>query len=165
MNTADRSIALLDTALRRRFDFEEMLPKLSLLENIEIEGINIKNLLESMNKRIEYLIDKNHMIGHSFFMGLNSSSTIKDLAHIFRFDIIPLLQEYFYDDTNKVRQVLNEMGTDEAHYFFVKDTDASEAFKKLGLNDDEQGFYSLKENLHDISQSEAISMLSHIYSN
>ena len=157
MHTADRSIQLLDSALRRRFVFKEFLPDDNTLSVTEAQSI-----LKAINSRIRVLLDKDHQIGHAYFINAQNSY---DVYRTMIDKVIPLLQEYFYDDTNKVRQVLNEMGTDEAHYFFVKDTDASEAFKKLGLNDDEQGFYSLKENLHDVSQSEAISMLSHIYSN
>ena len=157
MNTADRSIQLLDSALRRRFVFKEFLPDDNTLSVTEAQSI-----LKAINSRIRVLLDKDHQIGHAYFINAQNSY---DVYRTMIDKVIPLLQEYFYDDTNKVRQVLNEMGTDEAHYFFVKDTDASEAFKKLGLNDDEQGFYSLKENLHNVSQGEAISMLSHIYSN
>jgi 5-methylcytosine-specific restriction protein B len=108
MNTADRSIALLDTALRRRFEFIEMMPKSELLEGIEVDGIDIKNMLEIINKRIEYLYDRDHMIGHSYFMSLKNNQTIEELTNIFRNKIIPLLQEYFYDDFEKIMMVLGE---------------------------------------------------------
>ena len=110
MNTADRSIALLDTALRRRFEFIEMMPNPELLDGIIIEGIDIKKLLETMNKRIEYLYDRDHTIGHSYFMSLKENPTLEELANIFRNKIIPLLQEYFYDDFEKIKLVLNDNG-------------------------------------------------------
>ncbi|WP_286348649.1 McrB family protein [Helicobacter felistomachi] len=104
MNTADRSIALLDTALRRRFSFVEMLPDSSLL-NADCAGVNLRQLLEAMNARIEFLLDQNHTIGHSYFLGLKDLESLQDC---FKNKIIPLLQEYFYDDHAKVNAVLND---------------------------------------------------------
>lgn len=110
MNTADRSIALMDTALRRRFHFEEMMPDLRVLEQIDdIEGINVKSLLETINQRIEYLYNRDHTIGHAYFIGLKDIDEDKrkaELDNIFRNKIIPLLQEYFYDDWEKIQMVL-----------------------------------------------------------
>ena len=108
MNTADRSIALLDTALRRRFEFVEMMPQAELLENMEIEGINIQKMFKKINERIEYLYDRDHTIGHSYFMSLKDNPTKAELDNIFRNKIIPLLQEYFYDDYEKILMVLGE---------------------------------------------------------
>ena len=112
MNTADRSIALMDTALRRRFHFEEMMPNSSLLKKFEVDGIKIDNLLETINKRVEYLYDRDHTIGHAYFMSLENLEAKEDkkaeLENIFRNKIIPLLQEYFYDDWEKVRLVLGD---------------------------------------------------------
>ncbi|BCZ19384.1 hypothetical protein NHP190012_10260 [Helicobacter sp. NHP19-012] len=103
MNTADRSIALLDTALRRRFVFIEMLPNSSLLST-DCAGVNLQFLLEAMNARIEFLLDKDHTIGHAYFLGLDS---LEGLKECFKDKIIPLLQEYFYDDHAKINAVLN----------------------------------------------------------
>ncbi|MCT7518724.1 DUF4357 domain-containing protein [Aliarcobacter cryaerophilus] len=112
MNTADRSIALMDTALRRRFHFEEMMPNSSLLKNLVVDEIKIDNLLETINKRVEYLYDRDHTIGHAYFMSLENFANEVDkkaeLENIFRNKIIPLLQEYFYDDWEKVRLVLGD---------------------------------------------------------
>lgn len=105
MNTADRSIALLDTALRRRFVFEEMMPKPELLG--KCGDVDLQEMLESMNNRIEFLLDREHTIGHSYFMGVES---IEDLRKVFKNKIIPLLQEYFYDDYAKIIAVLNDNG-------------------------------------------------------
>jgi hypothetical protein len=108
MNTADRSLALMDTALRRRFDFIEMMPKPELLEGVEVESVKIKEMLETINQRIEVLYDREHTLGHAFFMSLTNASTIDDLAAIFKNKIIPLLQEYFFEDWEKVRIVLGD---------------------------------------------------------
>lgn len=106
MNTADRSIALMDTALRRRFEFIEMLPDLEVLDGLEVDGINIKLILEKINQRVEYLYDRDHTIGHAYFMSLKDNPTLEELENIFKNKIIPLLQEYFYDDWEKILMVL-----------------------------------------------------------
>ena len=106
MNTADRSIALMDTALRRRFEFIEMLPDLEVLKGIKVEEIEIYKLLETINKRVEYLYDRDHTIGHAYFMSLKENATLEELENIFRNKIIPLLQEYFYDDWEKILMIL-----------------------------------------------------------
>ncbi|WP_120944797.1 McrB family protein [Helicobacter labacensis] len=104
MNTADRSIALLDTALRRRFVFEEIMPNPALL-SANCAGVDLQKLLEAINARIEFLLDKDHTIGHSYFLGLKDLEGLQDC---FKNKIIPLLQEYFYDDHAKVNVVLND---------------------------------------------------------
>lgn len=103
MNTADRSIALLDTALRRRFEFIEMLPDSKELST-NCDGINLQKLLEAMNNRIEFLLDRERSIGHAFFIGVTN---LNDLQAVFKHKILPLLQEYFYDDYAKINAVLN----------------------------------------------------------
>ena len=108
MNTADRSIALLDTALRRRFDFIEMMPEpYHPLISKDIDGVNCRELLTVMNKRITALLDREHQIGHSYLMGIDS---MEKLSSVFQNKIIPLLQEYFYDDWAKIDLVLNNNG-------------------------------------------------------
>lgn len=108
MNTADRSLVQLDTALRRRFDFEEMMPQPSLLADIKVGKIEIHKLLMAMNDRISVLLDRDHQIGHSYFMQLKREPTLECLSAIFKNKIIPLLQEYFYDDYNNIKLVLND---------------------------------------------------------
>ena len=110
MNTADRSIALLDSALRRRFRFEEVMPKLEELKGLTVEGIDIPQMLAVMNKRIEALHGRDHELGHTYFLPLKKNVTILALSRIFRHEILPLLQEYFYDDWDKIKQVLNNNG-------------------------------------------------------
>ena len=110
MNTADRSIALIDTALRRRFEFVEMMPEYDNLNKINIEGINIGEMLKAINERIEYLYDRDHTIGHAYFINVADMET---LANVFKNRILPLLQEYFYDDWEKIRLVLGDSQKDE----------------------------------------------------
>ncbi len=106
MNTADRSLAGLDLALRRRFDFKEMMPDVATLRGLKVNGIEIDKLLTVINQRIEVLLDREHTIGHAYFIGLNNTSTMSDLAAIFKNKVIPLLQEYFYEDWEKINMVL-----------------------------------------------------------
>ncbi len=105
LNTADRSIALLDTALRRRFQFAEVKPDPELLAGRSIEGIDLRLLLLTINKRIELLYDRDHTLGHAYLLDVQN---YRDLCAAFRSRIIPLLGEYFYDDWEKVRLVLGD---------------------------------------------------------
>ena len=108
MNTADRSLAGLDIALRRRFTFREMPPKPELLEDITVGELNIAQLLRVMNQRIEMLLDRDHCLGHAYFMPLDSDRTLERLGQIFREQILPLLQEYFFEDWQRIQWVLND---------------------------------------------------------
>lgn len=121
MNTADRSIALMDTALRRRFHFVEMLPEPSILDEIEdIEGIDVSAMLRRINKRIELLIDREHMIGHSYFLRLKENPSLGCLSEIFKNAIIPLLQEYFFDDYEKIRLILGDNQKEIENQFITR---------------------------------------------
>lgn len=101
MNTADRSVEALDSALRRRFTFKEMMPKSELVP----EEHNVRSIFKIINQRIEVLKDREHQIGHSYFMGVENEDDLKD---VFYDKIIPLLQEYFYGDYEKIQLVLGE---------------------------------------------------------
>lgn len=126
MNTADRSLVSLDSALRRRFSFVEMMPDYSLVTD-NCEGIDVRQLLKTINERITKCFDGEHVIGHSYLMNLK---TIPELKKAFQKKLVPLLQEYFYDDFDSLVEVLSK-GTDSSESEFVKNgrildyTDAS----------------------------------------
>jgi 5-methylcytosine-specific restriction protein B len=103
MNTADRSLTHIDVALRRRFAFEELRTDYSLLSD-NISGINVKRMLYAMNQRIELLLDREHILGHAYLM---HATSIEDLEHSFKTNIMPLLEEYFFEDWEKISQVFN----------------------------------------------------------
>ncbi len=108
MNTADRSIMQLDTALRRRFRFEELMPDTSVPAFVEAEeatGLPLADILDTINQRIEYLLDRDHTIGHSFFIGCKSRTHVDEAM---RFKIIPLLQEYFFEDWSRIEAVIGK---------------------------------------------------------
>jgi 5-methylcytosine-specific restriction protein B len=127
MNTADRSLATIDIALRRRFVFEEVEPDVSSLEGIEVVGVDVAKLLEVMNARIERLLDRDHRIGHAYFLGLTASDDIGQLRGVFVTQVIPLLQEYFFDDWQRVRLVLNDhRKAEQADRFIVERSESVE---------------------------------------
>lgn len=122
MNTADRSIAMIDTALRRRFKFIEMMPQPEMLKDIKIQNIDLVKMLDIMNKRIERLYDREHTIGHAFFLLRKNDQNLENLAEIFKYKIIPLLQEYFYEDYSKISLVLGDnQKSDDSIRFIVKE--------------------------------------------
>lgn len=108
MNTADKSLTGLDIALRRRFVFKEMPARPDLLDKIDIAGLNIGQMLRIINQRIEVLLDRDHCIGHAYFLPLDKDRSIERLAAIFRQQVLPLLQEYFFEDWERIGWVLND---------------------------------------------------------
>ena len=107
MNTADRSVEALDTALRRRFSFVEMMPEYEALNKIQFDDFHLGELLKTINSRIEALLDRDHTIGHSYFINIKPNET-EALKEAFTNKIIPLLQEYFYHDYEKLALILGE---------------------------------------------------------
>ena len=155
MNTADRSIQLLDSALRRRFRFEGLLPNYGVIQNEAA-----KSILKAINARIRCLLDKDHQIGHSYFIDAQNEL---DIFNAIKDCVIPLLEEYFYNDAQKIRQILNE-NDDSATNFYVRDAEAQDALEKMQNDyDDEKEFYMLNSKLETVNDdSLAQGFLSHI---
>ncbi|AIW09418.1 AAA family ATPase [Campylobacter coli] len=143
MNTADRSITSLDTALRRRFEFVEMMPDVSKL-SMDCEGINLQELLKAINTRIEYLLDREKTIGHAFFVSVEN---LEDLKKVFQNKIIPLLQEYFYNDYALINAVLNHNGMIKED---KKDDKYLQKIKNLDNVDSERSIYNIASFDDDI---------------
>ncbi len=109
MNTSDRSIASIDIALRRRFIFKEIMPNVNLVPDIEVFGIELRKIFKTLNERISILLDRDHKIGHSYFMKLeNSSNYDSDFKRVWYDCVIPLLNEYFYGDWEKLCALLGD---------------------------------------------------------
>ncbi|WIG79734.1 AAA family ATPase [Photobacterium damselae] len=140
MNTADRSLAMMDTALRRRFDFVEMMPKPELFKNRKIRNIDLTKLLTTLNNRIEVLYDREHTLGHAFLFPVyneqDEDKAFELLKAAFKNKIIPLLEEYFFDDWNKIRLVLGDNQKETALCFVTKQEDSYESLfgTNHGLN-------------------------------
>ena len=157
MNTADRSIALLDTALRRRFEFEELMPDAGIIPGADGNGtiddgegnsIDLKGLLEAMNKRIRFLLDREHMLGHSYFMDVQ---TFADLRQVMPRKVLPLLQEYFYEDWSRIQLVLRDrVGEERKHPQIVRDESVVE-LQVLGFDHDD---YEDKEEYEKAPEEE-----------
>ena len=135
MNTADRSLTHIDTALRRRFTFKELVPRPDLLKSVQLGDteINLESMLSTINQRIEALFDREHMIGHAYFLkGKGESINGEELPTIFQTKIIPLLTEYFFDDWEKVRVVLADDRTNDRSAQFVTQAEVSEEIVSSG---------------------------------
>lgn len=124
MNTADRSIAMMDIALRRRFRFQEFAPDPEQIKPFMVGAIDLRVLLQCLNDRLEYLLDRDHAIGHAVFMGITS---LTELQAVLAQRVIPLLQEYFFEDMAKVRLVLTGNGKDSV-FFKSRSLSPSELF-------------------------------------
>ena len=145
MNTADRSIATIDTALRRRFNFKEMLPDAEVLDGIYVEDVSIKDIFIKMNKRITVLFDREHTLGHAYFLPLKGAPTIETLANIFENSIIPLLQEYFYEDYEKIRMVLgdNQKDSEDKQFITIEENDYNDLFGDTDYDFEEMSTYKI----------------------
>lgn len=153
MNTADRSIALMDTALRRRFQFIEMMPDADVLRAIgadKVEDLDVAAMLEKINERITFLYDREHTIGHAFFTKLAESPDIETLKSIFEKSVIPLLQEYFYEDYQKIQLVLGDNGKAEPMTKFIIDEEVKVKSIFKGNADD---VVDLPEKKYSINKS------------
>jgi 5-methylcytosine-specific restriction protein B len=148
MNTADRSIAAIDTALRRRFEFKEMLPDPEVVAKISVGNLSIKTMLEKMNRRIAVLYDREHTIGHAYFMPLAKDNSMEKLAEIFKNKVIPLLQEYFYEDYEKIRLVLadNQKKDEQDQFILAKKINQSELFGSADIGLDDGFTYEINED-------------------
>jgi 5-methylcytosine-specific restriction enzyme B len=131
------------------------MPNHHLLDGLECHGIDLSRLLETMNKRIQVLYDREHTIGHAYFLGLKGLASqderLVELGHIFRNRIIPLLQEYFFDDWSKIRLVLGDSQKSEQHRFIaIEEVDNSALFNGndldyIGSSHESQRIYSITE--------------------
>ena len=148
MNTADRSIATIDTALRRRFEFKEMLPDPEVVAKISVGNLSIKELLARMNRRIAVLYDREHTIGHAYFMPLAKDNSMEKLAEIFKNKVIPLLQEYFYEDYEKIRLVLadNQKKDERDQFILAKKINQGELFGNADIGLDDGFTYEINED-------------------
>lgn len=152
MNTADRSLAMMDTALRRRFDFVEMMPKPELFKDISVKGIDLAELLHKMNQRIEVLYDREHTLGHAFFMPVKAlvkdqDKAFNELKSVFKNKIIPLLEEYFFEDWNKIRLVLGDNQKAEGLQFVSEE---KQSFDSLFGNDHGLNSYQQEEKSYKL---------------
>ena len=163
MNTADRSLALMDTALRRRFDFVEMMPDYSVLTDDENQPycinhleneIDLVQLLSTVNKRISALYDREHTLGHAFLMPVvdkiksnDHQGALTELANCFQNKLIPLLAEYFFEDWQKIRLVLaDNQKPKELQLIKETDVDLADLFgdtDEVDVMDDELNDYQL----------------------
>ena len=168
MNTADRSLALLDTALRRRFEFQPVIPDTrdesgaplgGLRVNLGNQVIDIPQMLHAINQRVEALYDRDHCIGHAYFMCLEKThdgeERLMELQQIFSNRLIPLLEEYFFEDWQKIRLVLADNQKSKAVQFVVENQSQEEDLNFLFGNDHGLDSYSTKRRY--IKQDSALS--------
>ena len=153
MNTADRSIQLLDSALRRRFEFKELLPDYSIIKNTKA-----REILKAINSRVRALINKDSQIGHSYFYDIpeNTDEEATLIMKALVNKIIPLLEEYFYNDHTKIRFVLSEDDSTE-NKFYVKDTAATNVYSeyaKIADFDEKMDLYELNPDLEKALEDE-----------
>jgi hypothetical protein len=154
MNTADKSITSIDTALRRRFSFKEFAPDTNLLAGKKIafgnESINLQTVFETLNARLQLLLGTDFLIGHSYFLKVNERA---DLCRLFYSEIIPLLRSYFYDDFEKIALVLgdiDEIGKLDSEKFIIgKTADAGKIFGTSNIEEEDQVVYVINPLLRE----------------
>jgi 5-methylcytosine-specific restriction protein B len=155
MNTADRSLALVDTALRRRFEFIEVLPDTRDIEGAPLHdllipagqaSVDVRRLLEVLNQRIEALYDRDHTIGHAYFTPLRGKVTepFGLLQSIFKNKVLPLLEEYFFEDWNKIRLVLGDNQKRDERHQFIQVIDRDNDLSVLFGHDHDLDTYSVR---------------------
>lgn len=156
MNTADRSLAGLDIALRRRFEFVEMPPRPELLAGRKVEGVDLGELLDTMNERIEVLLDRDHQLGHAYFMSIRDGDPLSKLATVFRNQIIPLLQEYFFEDWQHIALVLNDHRKNRPFQFLHKpSTNVADLFGSAEGVPAEPKRWRINDGAFDLAESYA----------
>lgn len=155
MNTSDRSLAGMDVALRRRFTFIDMPPKYDELNKIDnIEGVNVGELLKVINERIEVLLGRDYCIGHAYFMDLQKGASLNALAGIFRNKILPLLQEYFFEDWQRIRWVLNDHRKPKKDYQFITEHElAADTLFGAGVVDNSRKLYRVQDTAFESALS------------
>jgi len=163
MNTADRSIALLDVALRRRFKFIELMPEYQKtgLNKKKIGGVNLGKLLQRLNEKIEIMIDRDHQIGHSYFLKVKEGSK-ESLEEIWYKDIVPLLQEYFYNDWEKLEQLLGRYDETRKMGFVVRMPEGK-IRSVFGNDGAEEYLDAVIGRIHKYNSNDLVSALKNIY--
>lgn len=163
MNTADRSIQILDTALRRRFHFRELMPNYDVIKNE-----TARNILTAINCRVRALLNKDRQIGHSYFFSIpeESSDAEIQILEAIRHKIIPLLQEYFYNEIGKIRFVMGEKGEPSSETdFFIYDEEANSSYRDYDADNEDVLFYKLNLKMLDeasVDNTKAKTILNHI---
>ena len=156
MNTADKSLTSLDIALRRRFVFKEMPVKYELLNTLVIKqndkNLNVGEMLLVMNQRIEVLLDKEHCIGHAYFLPLMSDPTLDGLTAVFKQQILPLLQEYFFEDWERIGLVLNDHSSSSSARFIHNANEVAKSVTQL-FSADLVDKFKLRETRWSVNES------------
>jgi 5-methylcytosine-specific restriction protein B len=165
MNTADKSLTSLDIALRRRFVFKEMPVKYELLNTLVIKqndkNLNVGDMLLVMNQRIEVLLDKEHCIGHAYFLPLMSDPTLDGLTAVFKQQILPLLQEYFFEDWERIGLVLNDHSSSSSARFIHNARDVAKSVTQL-FSADLVDKFKLRETRWSVNESALTSIDSYL---
>lgn len=162
MNTADRSLTALDTALRRRFEFEAMLPNTDVLKETVVKGIDLPRLLQTLNDRIQVLYDREHTLGHAFFIPVVQAREDEDLAferlkRIMRNKVLPLLEEYFYNDWQKIRMVLGDnQKTSNPDLQFVREVKDQQQFADLFGDSGPEDLHEIGASFHLVDEDASV---------